>query len=200
MEIIGVVLSLAGLMYFAYRGINVLVLAPIMALVACLFHNDVPLLASYTQIFMPALGRYLLQYFPIFLLGSIFGKLMSDSGAASTIGQFIARKIGDKYYEWNSSERRLRRYGEYSNNSKFIRIEMNADVENGASDPTCVPMGYYGPPKFNNILSWNGKRSGSVATGGQAISASGADVSHAGASPRVSSGRPRQARSRRPSL
>ena len=94
MEIIGVVLSLAGLMYFAYRGINVLVLAPMMALFACLFHNDVPLLASYTQVFMPALGRYLLQYFPIFLLGSIFGKLMRDSGAASIIGQFIARKIG----------------------------------------------------------------------------------------------------------
>ena len=54
MEIIGVVLSLLGLMFFAYRGINVLVLAPIMALFACLFHGDAPLLASYTQIFMPA--------------------------------------------------------------------------------------------------------------------------------------------------
>jgi len=94
MEIVGVVLSLLGLMYFAYRGINVLVLAPVMALLACLFHVDAPLLASYTQVFMPALGRYLLQYFPIFLLGSIFGKLMSDSGAAAVIGQFVARRMG----------------------------------------------------------------------------------------------------------
>ena len=94
MEIAGVVLSLLGLMYFAYRGINVLVLAPIMALFACLFHDDAPLLASYTQVFMPALGRYLLQYFPIFLLGSIFGRLMNDSGAAAVIGQFVARKMG----------------------------------------------------------------------------------------------------------
>ena len=94
MEIVGVVLSLLGLMYFAYRGINVLVLAPVMALFACLFHADAPLLASYTQVFMPALGRYLLQYFPIFLLGSIFGKLMSDSGAAAVIGQFVARRMG----------------------------------------------------------------------------------------------------------
>ncbi len=94
MEIAGVVLSLFALMFFAYRGINVLVLAPITALLACAFHDDAPLLASYTQVFMPALGRYLLQYFPIFLLGSIFGKLMSDSGAAAVIGQFVARKMG----------------------------------------------------------------------------------------------------------
>ena len=94
MEIPGVVVSLLGLMYFAYRGINVLVLAPIMALLACLFHADAPLLASYTQVFMPALGGYLLQYFPVFLLGSIFGKLMSDSGAAAVIGRFVAFKLG----------------------------------------------------------------------------------------------------------
>ena len=94
MEILGIVVSLLGLMYFAYRGINVLVLAPVMALLACSFHADAPLLASYTQVFMPALGGYLLQYFPVFLLGSIFGKLMSDSGAAAVIGRFVASKLG----------------------------------------------------------------------------------------------------------
>ena len=94
MEILGVVVSLLGLMYFAYRGINVLVLAPVMALLACLFHADAPLLASYTQVFMPALGGYLLQYFPVFLLGSIFGRLMSDSGAAAVIGRFVAFRLG----------------------------------------------------------------------------------------------------------
>ena len=45
MDTAGIVLSLAGLMYFAYRGINVLVLAPLMALLACLLHSDTPLLA-----------------------------------------------------------------------------------------------------------------------------------------------------------
>ena len=94
MEILGVLVSLLGLMYFAYRGINVLVLAPVMALLACSFHADAPLLASYTQVFMPALGGYLLQYFPVFLLGSIFGKLMSDSGAAAVIGRFVACRLG----------------------------------------------------------------------------------------------------------
>ena len=94
MDIIAVGVSLLGLMYFAYRGINVLVLAPLMALLACAFHADAPLLASYTQVFMPALGRYLVQYFPLFMLGAIFGRLMRDSGAAAAIGQYVAQRIG----------------------------------------------------------------------------------------------------------
>ena len=94
MEILGVVLSLIGLMYFAFKGVNVLVLAPVMAIFATLFHTDAPLMGSYTQVFMPALGGYLLKYFPIFLLGSIFGRLMSDSGQADKIAHYIAEKLG----------------------------------------------------------------------------------------------------------
>lgn len=93
-EVIGVLLSLAGLMYLAYRGINVLVLAPIMALFAALWQSDTPIFATYTQVFMPALGRYLLQYFPLFMLGAIFGKIMSVSGAATSIGRLIAKLVG----------------------------------------------------------------------------------------------------------
>lgn len=97
MGILGIIVSLAGLMFLAYRGINVLILAPIMAAVACLFHPGTPLLGTYTQIFMPALGNYLLQYFPIFLLGSIFGRIMTDSGAAYTIAHGITKKLGSKH-------------------------------------------------------------------------------------------------------
>lgn len=94
MGVLGIFLSLGALIYLAYRGISVLFLAPIMAIIACLFHPGTPLLATYTQIFMPALGAYLLQYFPIFILGSIFGKIMNDSGAALSIANFITRRLG----------------------------------------------------------------------------------------------------------
>ncbi len=95
--ILGTLIALFGLMYFAYRGINVLLLAPIAALFACLFQPGTPLIASYTQVFMPALANYLLQYFPIFILGAIFGKVMNDSGAAYSIANFITRKLGAHY-------------------------------------------------------------------------------------------------------
>ena len=89
-------MSLFGLMYLAYQGLNVLVLAPLMALLAALFHVGTPLMATYTQIFMPALGNYLFKYFPLFMLGAIFGRLMNDSGAAITIGRWITRRLGEK--------------------------------------------------------------------------------------------------------
>ena len=53
----GIVLSLLLLMYLAYRGINVLLLAPVLATMAVLFAGDIPVLASYTQIFMSSLGK-----------------------------------------------------------------------------------------------------------------------------------------------
>ncbi len=95
--IFGIFFALCGLMYLAYRGLNVLLLAPLMALLACLFHPGTPLLATYTQIFMPALANYLMQYFPIFVLGAIFGKVMNDSGAAYSIADFITRKLGPRH-------------------------------------------------------------------------------------------------------
>lgn len=97
MEILGIILSLSGLMYLAYRGINVLLLAPLMAIVACLFHPGTPLLATLTQVYMPAVGGYVIKYLPLFLLGSLFGKLMSDAGAADAIARFVALKLGAKH-------------------------------------------------------------------------------------------------------
>ncbi len=94
--VLGILLSLGLLMYLAYRGINVLVLAPILALLAALLGGETRLLATYTQIFMGSLGGFLVKYFPLFLLGAIFGKLMSDSGAAATIAERIIAKLGAK--------------------------------------------------------------------------------------------------------
>jgi len=95
MGVLGILISLGLLMYLAYRGINVLVLAPLMALLAVLIGvgADV-LLPTYTQVFMKELGNYLLRFFPLFMLGAIFGKLMDDSGSAKTIAHWIVTKVG----------------------------------------------------------------------------------------------------------
>lgn len=102
--LLGLVVSLVALMYFAYRGVNVLVLAPICAVGAVLFQPEIwdastqgMSIAFYTQVFMGALGKYVVQYFPVFLLGAIFGKLMNDSRAAEVIGETISKKVGAKH-------------------------------------------------------------------------------------------------------
>ncbi|MBO2927076.1 GntP family permease [Metapseudomonas otitidis] len=95
MGTLGILLSLALLMFLAYRGYNVLILAPLMALLAVLFAGDAALmLPTYTQVFMKSLGGYLIQFFPLFLLGAIFGKLMDDSGSARAIAQGIVTRLG----------------------------------------------------------------------------------------------------------
>ncbi len=94
MGLAGIILSLLLLMYLAYRGINVLILAPILSLLAVLMSGGLPILGTYTQVFMKALGGYLTTYFPLFMLGAIFGKLMADSGSARAIAQWIVERLG----------------------------------------------------------------------------------------------------------
>ena len=64
---------------------------------------------------------------------------------------FIARRIGDMNMVWNESERRLRQYGDYPNQSKFIRVEMDSSVDDGAADARLLPFGYHGPQKYSTV-------------------------------------------------
>lgn len=93
--LVGVVLSLVFLVGMAYRGFSVVVIAPIAALIAVAF-SGAPMLASYTQIFMPALGKFIVSFFPLFLAGAIFGRLMTVSGYAEDLARWIPRIFGPK--------------------------------------------------------------------------------------------------------
>lgn len=92
--IAGILVALLLLIYLAYRGFSVLLLAPLLALLAVLFSPDTPVLASYTQVFMKALGNFVVLYFPLFMLGAVFGKLMEASGAANTIAHWTVGRLG----------------------------------------------------------------------------------------------------------
>ncbi len=94
MGLLAILLSLGLLIYLAFRGISLLLLAPLMAMLAVILGGGVPALAGYTQIFMANMGDFIIAFFPLFLLGAIFGRLMDDSGAAATISHFITRWLG----------------------------------------------------------------------------------------------------------
>src|SRR5262245_31691712 len=96
MGLIGILLGLAMLVWFAYRGWSVLVLAPAAALVAAALSRE-PLLAHWTQTFMGGAASFLAQFFPIFLLGAVFGRLMDDSGCISAIARFVTEKMGTRH-------------------------------------------------------------------------------------------------------
>ncbi|GIT92852.1 citrate transporter [Jannaschia pagri] len=94
MAIVGTLLLPLGMMIWAvYRGWPILLVAPIMALAAAGLAGD-PVLATLTERFMPATGRFVVAFLPLFLLGAVFGKLMEASGAAMAIARAIVDRLG----------------------------------------------------------------------------------------------------------
>ncbi|KAB7648288.1 GntP family permease [Polymorphobacter fuscus] len=96
MGLLGILLGLAVLIWFAYRGWSVLLLAPVAAMVAALLSGQ-PLLAHWTQTFMGSAAGFIAQFFPMFLLGALFGKMMDDSGSVSAIAAWMTDKLGVRH-------------------------------------------------------------------------------------------------------
>lgn len=95
MGLFGILVSLALLMWLAYRGWSVLLVAPAAALLAATIAGQ-PILANWTQTFMPGAAGFVAQWFPIFLLGGLFGKLMDDSGSIASIANYLTKRLGTK--------------------------------------------------------------------------------------------------------
>jgi H+/gluconate symporter-like permease len=95
MGLLGILIALGLLIWLAFRGWSVLLLAPAAALVAAAFARE-PLLAHWTQTFMGSATRFLAQFFPLFLLGALFGKLMEDSGSVGAIARFMSERLGSR--------------------------------------------------------------------------------------------------------
>lgn len=93
MGLVGILLALALLMWLAYRGWSILLVAPLASLVAAAFSGE-HLLAHWTQTFMTGGARFVAQWFPMFLLGGLFGKLMDDSGSVSAIAKYLTNRLG----------------------------------------------------------------------------------------------------------
>jgi H+/gluconate symporter-like permease len=92
---LGILAGLCLLIWLAYRSWSVLLLAPATALLAALLAGE-PLLAHWTQTFMGSAARFIAQFFPLFLLGAVFAKLMEDSGSVSAIANFMTERLGER--------------------------------------------------------------------------------------------------------
>jgi H+/gluconate symporter-like permease len=93
--LVGILLALGFLIALAYRGWSVLLLAPVAALLAAAAARE-PLLAHWTQTFMGGAAKFLAEFFPLFLLGALFGKLMDDSGSVSAIANLMTDRLGPR--------------------------------------------------------------------------------------------------------
>ncbi len=65
---------------------------------------------------------------------------------------FVANKIGDQFQTYNDTLEKHELFGEYKNNSDYIRVEMAPDWKAGISDARMVPWGFWGPLKPKSLL------------------------------------------------
>jgi len=89
-----VLASLSFLMLVAYRGYSVILFAPVAAMGAVLLTDPSLVAPMFTGLFMDKMVGFLKLYFPVFLLGAIFGKLIEISGFSKSIVAAVIRLFG----------------------------------------------------------------------------------------------------------
>ncbi|MGO4554358.1 MULTISPECIES: GntP family permease [unclassified Stenotrophomonas] len=94
MSLLIVLAALAFLILVAYRGYSVILFAPIAALGAVLLTDPSLVAPMFTGLFMDKMVGFLKLYFPVFLLGAVFGKLIELSGFSRSIVGAAIRLFG----------------------------------------------------------------------------------------------------------
>ena len=94
MDFIIVLAALAFLMFVAYRGYSVILFAPIAALGAVLFIDPNMVAPMFTGLFMDKMVGFVKNFFPVFLLGAVFGKVIELSGFSKAIVASVIKLIG----------------------------------------------------------------------------------------------------------
>ena len=94
MSFIIVLLALLLLMFVAYRGFSVILFAPVCALLAVLATDPSLVMPVFSGIFMKKMVGFIESYFPVFLLGAVFGKVIELSGFSKSIVSAVIAVVG----------------------------------------------------------------------------------------------------------
>ncbi|MEP6670416.1 MAG: GntP family permease [Chthoniobacter sp.] len=94
MSFVIILAALVFLMFVAYRGHSVILFAPVAALGAVLLTAPDLVAPMFTGLFMEKMAGFLKLYFPVFLLGAVFGKVVEMSGFSKSIVSAVVRLAG----------------------------------------------------------------------------------------------------------
>ena len=94
MSFIIVLAALLFLMFVAYRGYSVILFAPVAALGAVLLTDASLVAPMFTGLFMDKMVGFVKNYFPVFLLGAVFGKVIELSGFSKSIVSSVIQLVG----------------------------------------------------------------------------------------------------------
>ncbi|WP_191275149.1 GntP family permease [Neobacillus kokaensis] len=104
LSMIGLIGGLILLIYLTMKGMNLLVAGPLCALFVAVL-SGLPLFpqqvgegeANLVTNYMGGFSGFVTSWYLMFLLGSIFGKVMEDSGAADSVSKWVVEKLGMKH-------------------------------------------------------------------------------------------------------
>jgi len=94
MSFLIILAALVLLMFVAYRGYSVILFAPVAALLAVLLTDPSHVAPIFSGIFMEKMVGFIKLYFPVFMLGAIFGKVIELSGFSKSIVSSVIRLVG----------------------------------------------------------------------------------------------------------
>lgn len=93
MDLAIILVSLLLLMFFAYRGFSLIFIAPIFAVLAAI-SSDYASMPVYSELYMTKAAEYIKSYYPVFLLGAAFAKIMEEGGLAASVAAKIVSVLG----------------------------------------------------------------------------------------------------------
>ena len=96
LSLIGIILGLILLMLLAYRGYSIIWVAPVCAVVVAVL-GGYSILDAYIGDYMTGMANYVLQWFPAFFLGAVYGKVMDMTGSARSLGNVLVKLIGSRF-------------------------------------------------------------------------------------------------------
>ena len=95
-SLIGIVLGLVLLIAMAYKGHSIIWLAPVCAILVAAF-GGLNVLTSYLSDYMSGTAAYIASWFPAFLLGAVYGKIMDATGSARSLANKLVSLIGSRF-------------------------------------------------------------------------------------------------------
>lgn len=98
MSLFGIFLGLALLIFLAFKGQSILWVAPVCAIVVAILSSfedsSINVVEMYTSNYMASMAAFIQSWFPAFMLGAVFGKIMELTGAAKAVGLWLTKIIG----------------------------------------------------------------------------------------------------------
>ena len=95
LSIVGLIVAIAVLMWLAYKGWNIIIYSALSTVIICLFCG-INVWDGLKNSWAAGTGTYVATWLMLFAEGSIFGKIYQETGAATSIADFLAKIFGEK--------------------------------------------------------------------------------------------------------